>query len=83
MHLIYKGAKEELKTAKKAYFRAVRMQKQKVHDCRSLLLTPIRLVASGLCVCVFCAQIFVATALRTAGKRDPWFHVLHCCASRR
>ena len=27
-------AKEELKTAKKAYFRAVRMQKQKVHDQR-------------------------------------------------
>ena len=27
-------SKEELKTAKKAYFRAVRMQKQKVHDQR-------------------------------------------------
>ena len=25
-------SKEELKTAKKAYFRAVRLQKQKVHD---------------------------------------------------
>ena len=27
-------SKEELKSAKKAYFRAVRMQKQKVHDQR-------------------------------------------------